>query len=246
MKQVVILGATSAIAQQVARLLAADGVEMLLVGRSLERLELLRSDLQARGAAQVWLLVTDLVDAADPRSILMSARTKLPEFDTVLIAHGTLLEQEQTQIDPALARREIENNFTSVVALATAFAGHFEQRGGGTLAVISSVAGDRGRKSNYVYGAAKAGVSVFLEGLAARVHASGVRVLDIKPGPVDTPMTVSLKKSALFATPQRVAADIYGALKSNKSGVVYTPWFWRWVMRAVRAVPTPLMRKLNF
>jgi len=246
MKQVVILGATSAIAQQVARLLASDGVEMLLVGRSLERLELLRSDLQARGAGQVWLLVTDLVDAADPLSILMSARTKLPEFDTVLIAHGTLLEQEQTQIDPALARREIENNFTSVVALATAFAEHFRERGRGTLAVISSVAGDRGRKSNYVYGAAKAGVSVFLEGLAARLHSRGVRVLDIKPGPVDTPMTVSLKKSALFATPQRVAGDIYAALKGNKSGVVYTPWFWRWVMRAVRAVPTPIMRKLNF
>jgi hypothetical protein len=147
MKQVVILGATSAIAQHVARLMAADGIEILLVGRSLERLELLRSDLQARGAGQVWLVVTDLVDAADPLSILMSARTKLTDFDTVLIAHGTLLDQEQTQIDPAIARREIESNFTSVVTLATAFAHHFEGRGTGTLAVISSVAGDRGRKA---------------------------------------------------------------------------------------------------
>jgi hypothetical protein len=246
MKQVVILGATSAIAQHVARLMAADGIEILLVGRSLERLELLRSDLQARGAGQVWLVVTDLVDAADPLSILMSARTKLTDFDTVLIAHGTLLDQEQTQIDPAIARREIESNFTSVVTLATAFAHHFEGRGTGTLAVISSVAGDRGRKSNYVYGAAKAGLSTFLEGLAARVHARGVCVLNIKPGPVDTPMTANLKKSALFATPQRVATDIYGALRDGKDGVLYTPWFWRWIMLIIRMVPTPIMRKLNF
>lgn len=246
MKQVVILGATSSLAQHVARLMAADGIEMLLVGRSLERLELLRSDLQARGAGQIWLLTTDLVDGADPMSILMSARTKLPDFDTVLIAHGTLLDQEQTQIDPALARREIENNFTSVVALATAFGHHFEGRGTGTLAVISSVAGDRGRKSNYVYGAAKAGLSTFLEGLAARVHQRHVRVLNIKPGPVDTPMTANLKKSALFATPQRVAVDIHRALRDGKSGVLYTPWFWRWIMFLIRRVPAPIMRKLSF
>jgi len=246
MRRIVILGATSSIAQQVARLLAADGAEMLLVARSLERLELLRADLQARGAGQVWLVVSDLVDGADPLSILMSARTKLPEFDTVLIAHGTLLDQEQTQIDPALAQREIESNFTSVVALATAFARHFEERGAGTLAVISSVAGDRGRKSNYVYGAAKAGVSAFLEGLSARLHARGVRVLNIKPGPVDTPMTANLKKSALFATPQRVAADIVRGLRIGKSGVLYTPWFWRWIMLVIRMIPTPIMRKLSF
>jgi short-subunit dehydrogenase len=246
MRRIVILGATSSIAQQVARLLAADGAEMLLVARSLERLELLRADLQARGAGQVWLVVSDLVDGADPLSILMSARTKLPEFDTVLIAHGTLLDQEQTQIDPALAQREIESNFTSVVALATAFARHFEVRGAGTLAVISSVAGDRGRKSNYVYGAAKAGVSTFLEGLSARLHARGVRVLNVKPGPVDTPMTANLKKSALFATPQRVAADIVRGLRIGKSGVLYTPWFWRWIMLVIRMIPTPIMRKLGF
>ena len=246
MKQAVILGATSAIAQQVARLMAADGLDLLLVGRSLERLELLRSDLQARGAGQVWLVISDLVDGADPLSILTSAKTKLPDFDTVLIAHGTLLDQEQTQVDPALAQREIENNFTSVVALATAFARHFEERSAGTLAVISSVAGDRGRKSNYVYGAAKAGLSVFLEGLSARLHPRGVRVLNIKPGPVDTPMTANMKKSGLFATPQRVAADIYGALKSDKSGVLYTPWFWRWIMLVIRTLPTSIMRKLSF
>jgi short-subunit dehydrogenase len=246
MRRVVILGATSTIAQHVARLLAADGAEMLLVARSLERLELLRADLQARGAGQVWLVVSDLVDGVDPLSILMSARTKLPEFDTVLILHGTLLDQEQTQIDPAFAQREIESNFTSVVALATAFARHFEERGAGTLAVISSVAGDRGRKSNYVYGAAKAGVSTFLEGLSARLHAHGVRVLNIKPGPVDTPMTANLKKSALFATPQRVAADIVHALRGGKSGVLYTPWFWRWIMLVVRMIPTAIMRKLSF
>src|SRR5262249_32924208 len=130
--------------------------------------------------------------------------------------------------------------------LATAFGRHFEERGAGTLAVISSVAGDRGRKSNYVYGAAKAGLSVFLEGLAARVHARGVRVLNIKPGPVDTPMTANMKKTALFATPQRVAADIYGALKGDKSGVLYTPWFWRWIMLIIRLIPTPAMRRLSF
>src|SRR5262249_45357577 len=121
-----------------------------------------------------------------------------------------------------------------------------EERGGGTLAVISSVAGDRGRKSNYVYGAAKAGVSVFLEGLAARVHARGVHILNIKPGPVDTPMTANLKKSGLFATPQRVAADICGALKSDRTGVIYTPWFWRWIMFIIRMIPTPIMRRLSF
>ena len=137
-------------------------------------------------------------------------------------------------------------NFLSPAVLALHLAGRFETQGSGVLAVITSVAGDRGRKSNYVYGAAKAGLSTFLEGLAARVHQRHVRVLNIKPGPVDTPMTANLKKSALFATPQRVAVDIHRALRDGKSGVLYTPWFWRWIMFLIRRVPAPIMRKLSF
>lgn len=246
MKKIVILGATSAIAQAVERLMAADGAELLLVGRSAERLQALQADLLARGAAVVFIHAADLGECSQHARILERARADLGGFDTVLLAYGTLLEQAACQADPALAAREIHVNFTSAAGLLTLFGEDLRLRGGGTLAVVTSVAGDRGRRPNYVYGAAKGGLSLFAQGLRSRLHPFGVRVLTIKPGLVDTPMTAHLPRSPLMAAPATVGRDIYRALRRSSPEVLYTPWYWKWIMLAVRAVPERWFKKLSF
>jgi decaprenylphospho-beta-D-erythro-pentofuranosid-2-ulose 2-reductase len=130
------------------------------------------------------------------------------------------------------------------VSLLERLAAHMQQRGGGTIAAISSVAGDRGRKSNYLYGAPKAALSVYLEGLRYRMSAHGVHVLTIKPGFVDTPMTFGRTPKALTASPHRVARDIHRALQRRRS-VLYTPWFWWWIMLIIRMIPAPIFRRMS-
>jgi decaprenylphospho-beta-D-erythro-pentofuranosid-2-ulose 2-reductase len=140
--------------------------------------------------------------------------------------------------------KEFTTNCTSVISLLTILADYFEQQRRGCIAVISSVAGDRGRQSNYVYGAAKGAVTVFLQGLRNRLHKSGVAVITIKPGTVDTPMTASLKKGLLFASASSVGQGIYAAMKNRKE-IVYLPWYWRPIMFIVRSIPEPIFKKLS-
>ncbi|MDW8371253.1 MAG: SDR family NAD(P)-dependent oxidoreductase, partial [Geminicoccaceae bacterium] len=159
---------------------------------------------------------------------------------------GTLGDQAAIARDPEATRRTLLTNFVSPAVLLTALAARLEAAGKGCLAVITSVAGDRGRASNYVYGAAKGGLSTFLEGLRHRLAGKGVHVLDIRPGPVDTPMTAHLEKGGfLWASPERVAADIDRAIARRRS-VLYTPWFWRWIMLVIRLLPEPLFHRLRF
>jgi short-subunit dehydrogenase len=132
----------------------------------------------------------------------------------------------------------------SALSFLTLLANYFEKRGTGTLAAISSVAGDRGRQSNYIYGTTKAALSTFLQGLRNRLSSKNVHVLTIKPGFVDTPMTAHLKRGLLFATPEKVAQDIIRAIAGKKS-VLYTPWFWRWIMLAIKMIPETIFRKLR-
>jgi decaprenylphospho-beta-D-erythro-pentofuranosid-2-ulose 2-reductase len=246
MKKVVILGATSGIAQEVQRLLIKQGVEMLLVARNAERLLAIAADLQTRGAVNVATFAADLAEVWTHASVLAYAQEHLPEFDTVLLAYGTMLNQDECRHSVPVALQELHTNFISAAALLTLFADYFESRKSGCIAAITSVAGERGRRSNYVYGSAKGALSLFLQGLRSRLDAAGVRVITIKPGPVDTAMTDGMEKGSMFADPKDVAKDICRAMGKRSPEILYTPWKWKYVMGIVRAIPESLFKRLNF
>jgi decaprenylphospho-beta-D-erythro-pentofuranosid-2-ulose 2-reductase len=246
MQKVIILGACSGIAQCLQRELAASGKEMLLVARSPERLSALKRDLLVRGASQVLTCTVDLEDISQHSRLLQFAQEKFSGFDTALLAYGSMLDQEECQESAALSMQQLNTDFVSAAALLTLFAEYFESKKTGCIAAITSVAGDRGRRSNYVYGAAKGALSLFLQGLRSRLHPAGVRVITIKPGPVDTVMTAHLPRNKPFADPEQIAKDIYRALERRSPDVLYTPYYWRYIMGAVRSIPEPIFKRLNF
>jgi len=242
-KKVVVLGGTSGIAQPLLRIMAREGKEFLLVARSQERLGAVRNDLLARGAVGVLTLEADLLRA--PELVVQFATQFFQEFDTLLLTYGTLLDQQTCQTSAEYAVRELETNFVSAVALLTSFVPYFESRHSGTIAVVTSVAGDRGRRSNYVYGAAKGGLSIFLQGLRCRLHSFGVKVLTIKPGPVATAMTANSSNMPFLVLPEAAAADIRRALDAGKLDVLYTPRRWQWIMTIVRMIPERIAKRLS-
>lgn len=242
--RILVLGATSAIAMAVERALLTADSRYFLVARSADKLETAGRDLRTRGAADVTCYAMDLDDTAAHATMLAAAAETLGEVDLALIAHGVLGDQEQAQAEYNAAEAILRTNFLSAVSLITWLANYFEARKRGTLAVISSVAGDRGRKSNYVYGASKGALSIFLEGVRNRIDRSGVQVLTIKPGFVATPMTAHLKHGPLFAPPSKIAQDIVRAIAARKD-IVYTPGFWRPILFAIRGIPESLFKKLN-
>ena len=242
--KILIIGATSAIAHATAKCFAKDGAELLLVGRTSEKLMAVADDLKVRGAKQVETFVLDVSELDRHQTMIEHAITTLNGLDMLLIAHGTLGDQRKCELSVAETLREFTNNCTSVISLLTIGANHFEQQKRGCIAVISSVAGDRGRQSNYVYGSAKAGVSAFLQGLRNRLAKSGVAVLTVKPGFVDTPMTASVKKGPLFASAQTVGQGIYRAMLQGKD-VVYLPWFWQPIMFLIRSIPESIFKKMS-
>ena len=245
MRKVLIVGASSAIAEAVARLFAAQGDMLYLAGRRAEALEAIAADLRVRGAARAQTEVMDANTIERHAALLDNADAALGGLDTVLIAHGTLSDQAACQKSVALTFQELHTNALSVIALLTLVATRFEAQRSGTIAVISSDAGDRGRQSNYVYGTAKAAVSTFLSGLRQRLHKSSVHVVTIKPGFVDTPMTREFPKGLLWAQPERVARDIVTAMEKGKD-VVYTPGFWRVIIWIIKSLPEKIFKLLSF
>jgi short-subunit dehydrogenase len=244
MNKVLILGATSAIAHETAKLFAREGAQLFLVGRNHEKLEVVCSDLKVRGAKQVESLVLDLSDTTRHAELVNKAISALSGLDAVLIAYGTLSDQKAGEASVEVVLREFNNNCVSAISLLTILANYFEKQKRGCIAVISSVAGDRGRRSNYVYGAAKGGLNTFLQGLRNRLAKSGVTVLTIKPGFVDTPMTAHLKKGLLFASAEKVGGDIFKAMQKGKD-VLYTPRFWQLIMLIIKHVPEPVFKRLK-
>lgn len=246
MKKVLIIGATSAIAAEAAKICAMEKASLFLVGRDAGRLDAIVNDLQVRGAERVAQLSVDLTDHDRHEEIITAAFDALGAPDFVLIAHGVLPDQEACQQSANNALESIDVNFLSVVSLLTLLANRMEQQASGTIAVISSVAGDRGRQSNYVYGAAKSGLDAFLQGLRNRLNKSGVHVLTIKPGFVATPMTAHIEGRAgfLWAQPEDVAAGIMRAAEKQKD-VVYLPSFWRLIMFIIRNIPETIFKKLS-
>jgi decaprenylphospho-beta-D-erythro-pentofuranosid-2-ulose 2-reductase len=247
MKRIVIFGATSAIAQAAARIWARRGHRLFLVGRNPSKLEALAADLEVRagGPGRIDVAQADLDDLARHAELIAGAEQAMGGMDIALIAHGTLPDQQRCASDVALALRESHTNAVSVMSLCTLLAERFEGQGRGQLAVITSVAGDRGRQSNYVYGAAKGMVSLFLQGLRNRLHARGINVVTIKPGFVDTPMTEGVPKGGpLWATPAAVGRGIVAAIDRRRD-VVYLPWFWRPIMGVIRAIPETIFKRLH-
>lgn len=243
-QHIVIIGATSGIAEACARHWAARSAHFFLVARNKTRLENIKNDLCARGAsADIYVL--DANDLNAHAAMVNAAQQSLGRIDIVLIAHGTLSDQKACESSAETAVAEVLSNGTSAIALLTHFANVLEAQRSGTLAVISSVAGERGRPSNYVYGAAKAMVTAFCEGLRARLFKVGVHVLVIKPGFVATAMTAGLDLPPLLtATPDAVAADIASAVQRRRD-ILFTPWFWRWIMCVIRAIPVSVFKKLS-
>lgn len=243
--RILVLGATSAIAERWCRLRAAAHDRLLLVGRDADKLSAIADDLRARGGT-VETAVEDLADAADADARFARWVESLGGLDMIFVAYGTLGDQGDAQSDTAALTAGLASNFTSAVVWCELAARRFEAAGQGTVVAISSVAGDRGRRTNYAYGAAKAGLSTYLEGMAHRFAGTAVTVVCVKPGFVATPMTAHIdgRGGPLWATPDQVAGDIEAAIAGRKP-VVYTRWFWRFVMLIIRHLPRPIFNKMK-
>lgn len=245
MSKIVIFGATSAIATAAARIYAGRGDGLFLIARDQAKLDALVQDLKTRGAANVASATADLGNSSRHGPLLDEAEGALGGLDVVLVAHGSLPDQKQCEASVEKTLAEINTNGLSVVSICTLAANRFEARKAGAIAVIGSVAGDRGRQSNYVYGAAKGLVGTFLEGLRNRLAKSGVAVVTIKPGFVDTPMTAHIeKKGPLWAKPEQVAETIVKSIDRG-ADVVYTPGFWRIIMLIIRHIPEFVFKRLS-
>jgi decaprenylphospho-beta-D-erythro-pentofuranosid-2-ulose 2-reductase len=243
--RVLVLGATSGIAIAVMRLLAARGASFFLVARNAQKLNAVEMDLKTRGATFVESRVLDLNDAPSHPTMLADAASSLGFIDLAFLAHGVLGVQAEVESSYAAAAAIFQTNLLSTVSLITWLANYFEASGQGTLAVLSSVAGDRGRRSNYAYGASKAGLNVFLDGVRNRIDRSGVQVLTIRPGYVDTPMTAGMEPNMLFTSPQRAARDILRAIAKRKD-IAYVPRYWAAILFVVRCIPESIFKKLNY
>ncbi|HEY5226020.1 MAG TPA: SDR family NAD(P)-dependent oxidoreductase [Methylovirgula sp.] len=243
--RVIILGAASAIAEATARLYAAEGADLLLVARQPERLASLAADLKLRGAARAEIEVRDLaaLDAIDTDFERYVAT--LGGVDHVLLAYGILGDRPTGKSDPGATEAMLRVNFNSAAAWALTAADVLEQQGHGCLVVLGSVAGDRGRRANFLYGATKAALATLIEGIAHRFASSGPRAVIVKPGPTITPMTDAFdRKGLLWATPESVAMVVRRA--ADRGGpVVYAPWSWRFIMLIIRALPAPLFNRLE-
>jgi len=244
MKKILIIGATSAIAEATARLWAKEGQRLYLIARNAERLQAMAADLKIRGAESTHIGLLDANDFDKHADAIDRAIQALDGIDIALIAHGTLGDQKACEQDFNLTLKEFNTNAISVISLLTHLANRFESQKHGTIAVISSVAGDRGRQSNYVYGTAKGALTVFLQGLRQRLYKSGVHILTVKPGFVDTPMTSEFKKGILWAKPEHIASCINAGIKRQRI-VIYVPWFWFWIMLIIRSVPERIFVKLH-
>jgi decaprenylphospho-beta-D-erythro-pentofuranosid-2-ulose 2-reductase len=245
-RRVLVVGATSGIAQAVARVYAADGARLALVARSREHLATVAADLGVRGAEVVLQRTADLCELGRHRTLVAEAEQALDGLDVVLVAQGVLPDQRACQDDPRSAVASWDVNLASAATLMEAAAERMAAAGHGTIGVLSSVAGDRGRADNYVYGAGKAALTTYASGLGHRLRGTGVTVVTLKPGPVNTPMVAARKLSPrLVADVDVVGRRIHRALERGER-VVYVPGKWRWIMAVIRALPVRLFERLQF
>ncbi len=242
---ILVFGATSAIAEASLLRYAQAGNRFHLIARDGEKLAALRQRLTDAGAEASETVQAELGRFEEHPQLVETAFASLGNVDLTLICHGSLPDQAHCESDFEAAFEALNINGLSTISLLTLLAPRLREQGHGTLAVITSVAGDRGRRSNYVYGSAKALVSAYLQGLRGKLHDAGVHVIDIRPGLVDSPMTARLAKGPLFSTPEQVAAVITRAV-ARKRHTVYAPGWWRIIMAIVRLLPDPIFKRLDF
>lgn len=242
MSYVLILGAKSDIARAVARVYAGAGYDLFLAARGAADLDGFARDIMVRTGRDVRCVDLDILDFGS-HGAFYQGLGKRP--GGVIAAVGYLGDQARAEQDFDEARTIVDTNYTGLVSLLNIVARDFEQSRSGFMVVISSVAGDRGRKSNYLYGSAKAALTAYLSGLRNRLQGAGVQVLTVKPGFVATKMTAHMKLPGLLtARPETVAKDIYRA-QTGKKDVLYTLWVWRWIMLIIRCIPEGIFKKLN-
>ncbi len=245
MPTVLILGATSGIGRALAAEFASHRYDLILAGRDLEELQALAADLNLRHGVSAHAQSFDVLDFDGMESTLKACLAQAGgALGGAVLCVGYLGDQAQAQDNLAEARRILDTNFTGSVLALNVLANHFEQKRQGFICAISSVAGDRGRQSNYLYGSAKGGLTTYLQGLRNRLYHAGVKVITVKPGFVDTRMIYGRQKLFLVASPQAVARGIYGAVLRGKN-TVYLPWFWGVIMLLVGAIPERLFKKLH-
>jgi short-subunit dehydrogenase len=240
----VVLGASSAIARAFARLVAARGDGAILAGRDRDDLDALAQDLRVRGAAHADVLHFDALDTASHPAFARECRRLATGKLSVFLAFAAMPEQEAIDKDPSLAVHAIAAGFTGAVSILHCLAPILEDQHGGRVIALGSVAGDRGRRKNYVYGAAKAGLHTYLQGLRARLFSFGATVTTVKPGFVDTSMTFGRPGMFLVAAPDSVAAAALAAAEKGREEI-YTPFFWALIMLIIKSIPERVMKKLN-
>ena len=243
--RVLLTGATSGIGQALARRLAKDGRDLVLLARDSDEVERLKADLELRWSIRAEVRLFDAVDTESHSQIIADV-IDTAGLDGAILCHGYMVDQSVAETHRQDAERTIDVNYTSYVTLFSALAPHFQKQEKGFLCAVSSVAGDRGRQSNFIYGSAKGALTIYLQGLRNAMHAYNVQVLTVKPGFVDTGMTWGLldPDSPLVASPEKVANDIVRAIEKRKNSI-YTPWFWRWIMLILRSIPETVFKRLK-
>ena len=239
----IILGASSAMARAFARVQAAKGVHLALTGRDADDLSRVADDLTVRGAASIELFDVDLRNPDSFAAVLEHAKAHNGPVSVAVFA-GSMPTQTEVEADPSLMHDMVADNYTGAAEFLLQIAPLMGERPGSEVVGVSSVAGDRGRVGNYVYGSTKAAFQTFLSGHRNRMGREGVHVMTVKPGFVDTAMTWGLDGMFLVASPDDVARDIDRGL-ARKRNVIYTPWFWIIIMTIIRTIPERIFKKLS-
>ena len=244
-KSVVIFGATSAVAQQLGRQLAADTEQFVLCARDSDKLDTVAQDIRSRGAAQVNSIIVDFSEPSNYADLFSRIQDQTDTVDVWYFFHGNLPDQVDCEASLDVAQSALQTNFLSVVDMLHPIANLVQEQGSGTIVVVSSVAGDRGRGSNYFYGTAKGGLSLYLQGLRNRLTKHGGSVIDVKPGFIRSPMTAHLDTTGfLWATPEKIALDIISAVE-KKRDTIYTPGYWRLIMFVICSIPERIFKRLS-
>lgn len=246
MKQVLIIGATSGISKEIAHHLASKKVNLILAGRDTEEINRLANDLEIRYGMISNPIYFDALKEENHSSFFDKCIDLAGDLDGIIVSYGVMYDQKELERDHTLIKNMVHINFSSVVCILEKAAQYFEQKQQGFICVISSVAGDRGRRNNYIYGASKGALTVYLQGLRNRLARAKVRVLTVKPGFVDTKMTYGLvKPSLLVASPNKIAKSIYKSLIKRKE-VLYTPWYWFYIMQIIRFIPEKIFKFIKW
>ena len=245
MKNIVIIGANSAIAEALAREYCRSAKKIYLLSRDTIKLRKVANDLRIRGNAEIFFSKVDVNKYEKHKSIIHKIFLKLSTVDLFIFASGSLAKQREIENSFEKIHHELSTNSIGIISLLSYIVPKLEvQKNNSVISVITSVAGDRGRKSNYIYGASKGLLSIYLQGLRGRLHKSHVHILDIKPGLIISPMTKSIKKNFLWRKPSEISSSIQKAIHTRKT-VVYVPWFWKFIMIIIKIIPEKIFNKLN-